>query len=70
MGENVPKVQKGDPITAEAWNTVVEKVNGKPDVSLRRGKRRQASKPGTSFYISVTTDGGLLFTFNEGSQGE
>lgn len=33
------RVRKGDPITADAWNEVVDKVNGQIDVSLKRGKR-------------------------------
>jgi len=38
--ENLPRVKKGDPITAEAWNQVVDAVNGSPNVSITRGKRR------------------------------
>lgn len=35
--DKLPRVRKGDPITAAAWNDVVDKVNGKPDLSIKRG---------------------------------
>lgn len=35
--DKLPRVRKGDPITATAWNDVVDKVNGKPDLSIKRG---------------------------------
>ena len=36
---DLPKVQRGEPVTAEAWNQVVAAINGTPNVSLIRGKR-------------------------------
>ena len=41
MADKLPKVQKGDPITAEAWNQVVEKINGVPSATITRGRRNK-----------------------------
>ncbi len=64
---NINRVRKGDPITADAWNEVVDKVNGQIDVSLRRGKRRARGVKGEEIYVcsstAVTQDGGLELTF-------
>lgn len=45
-GRNVPRldrVQRGEPITADAWNQIVDAINRPVDVSIKRTRRPPAS---------------------------
>ncbi len=56
-GQNPPKldrVQKGQAITADAWNQIVDRLNQPLDVSIRRTKRPKG-KGGTKRTITVLT---------------
>ena len=56
-GQNPPKldrVQRGQAITADAWNQIVDRLNQPLDVSIRRTKRPKG-KGGTKRTITVLT---------------
>ena len=70
-GRNVPKldrVQRGEPITADAWNKIVDAINRPVDVSIRRPRRSKGGgASGTTEQLTVVTSisisgGGLLFS--------
>ena len=70
-GRNVPKldrVQRGEPITADAWNQIVDAINRPVDVSIKRTRRPKGTASGTSEQltvvtsISVASNGNLIWT--------
>ena len=69
-GRNVPRldrVQRGEPITADAWNQIVDAINRPVDVSIRRPRRSKGGPSGTAEQLTVVTSvsisgGGLLFS--------
>lgn len=69
-GRNVPRldrVQRGEPITADAWNQIVDAINRPVDVSIKRTRRPKGTASGTSEQLTVVTSvsisgGGLLFS--------
>lgn len=70
-GRILPKldrVQRGDAITAEAWNQIVDAINKPVDVSLRRPRRKAPAAKGTAEEITVLTgvsvdsSGNLVFS--------
>lgn len=63
---DVPHVQKGQAITAEAWNQIVDYVNGSPNVSIVR-TRKSAIKGEEQYVCSdvQVVSGGLKFIFDK-----
>ena len=70
-GRNVPKldrVQRGEPITADAWNQIVDAINRPVDVSIRRPRRSKGGPSGTVESLTVVTSvsvnsgGSLVFS--------
>lgn len=69
-GRNVPRldrVQRGEPITADAWNQIVDAINRPVDVSIKRARRPKETASGTAEQLTVVTSvsisgGGLLFS--------
>ena len=70
-GRNVPRldrVQRGEPITADAWNQIVDAINRPVDVSIKRSRRPKGTAAGTSEQLTVVTDvsvdssGNLVFS--------
>lgn len=69
-GRNVPRldrVQRGEPITADAWNQIVDAINRPVDVSIKRARRPKGTASGTAEQLTVVTSvsisgGGLLFS--------
>lgn len=60
------RVQRGQAITADAWNQIVDRLNQPLDVSIRRTKRPKG-KGGTKRTITVLTSiavsgGNLIWT--------
>lgn len=70
-GRNVPRldrVQRGEPITADAWNQIVDAINKPVDVSIKRTRRPKGTASGTSEQLTVVTSvsvnsgGSLVFS--------
>lgn len=71
-GRNVPRldrVQRGEPITADAWNQIVDAINRPVDVSIRRPRRSKGGGASGTVEqltvvtsISVASNGNLIWT--------
>ena len=71
-GRNVPKlarVQRGEPITADAWNQIVDAINRPVDVSIRRPRRSKGGGASGTVErltvvtsVSVNSGGSLVFS--------
>lgn len=69
-GQNPPKldrVQRGQAITADAWNQIVDRLNQPLDVSIRRTKRPKGKGGGNTETLTVLTsisvvNGALVWT--------
>ena len=70
-GRNEPRldhVQRGQAITAEAWNKIVDRLNTPQDVSIKRTRRKKAGgvagTPKTAEVVTalVVQNGNLVWT--------